>query len=247
MADDKDTPHPPNTPKPVHVGGDSLTERLLPHLKKIIAVFVGIAVVVTIVLVIRWRKHVGQEEHTTQLAQVLEVARGPVGPATPAIPGLTPPETGPRFETAQARATAVLDEMTKRDVEGPAAFRGRVLLDAGQVDQAISTYRAGQNAKGIDGVLAREGLGIALEAKAAQQTEPAARQGLLEESLAAFDAMQPDEAGPRREYMLYHQGRIQALIGKRTEAKALFEKARELGAGTELPELIEQRLAAMGS
>jgi len=247
MADDKDTTHPPNTPKPVHVGGESIADRLLPHMKKILVAFVLVAVVISVVLVIRWRKHVGQERQTAQLAQVLEVARRPVGPATPEIPGMTPPAEGPRFESAKARAEAVLAAMAKHGAEGSPAFRGGVLLDAGKLDEAITTYRAGENAKGIDGVFAREGLGLALEAKAAQEKDPAARQRLLEESLAAFGTMQPDENGPRRAYMLYHQARIQATLGKRTEAKALFEKARELGTSTELPELIEQRLAAMGS
>ena len=38
--------------------------------------------------------------------------------------------------------------------------------------------------------------------------------------------MQPDEKGPRHVYALYHQGRIQAALGKSAEAKALFEKAK---------------------
>ena len=53
-----------------------------------------------------------------------------------------------------------------------------------------------------------------------------ARQKGYAEALAAFATMQPDENGPRAAFALYHQGRMQVLLGKRAEAKALFEKAR---------------------
>jgi len=98
-------------------------------------------------------------------------------------------------------------------------------------------------------VLSREGLGLALEAKASAEKDPAARQKGLEEALAAFNAMQPDEAGARRAYALYHQARIQLLLGKRADAKALFEKAKTANkdADREIADLIEKRLAALGA
>jgi len=119
----------------------------------------------------------------------------------------------------------------------------------GHVDEAITEYRKGVAGKTVDGLLCREGLGLALEAKAAADKDPAVRQKGLEEALAAFVAMQPDDAGPRRVYALYHQARIQQLLGKRADAKALFEKAKlaNKDADHEIADLIEKRLAALGA
>ena len=97
-------------------------------------------------------------------------------------------------------------------------------------------------------MLAREGLGLALEMKAVAEKEPAARQKGLEEALAAFQAMQPDDKGPRHAFALYHQGRMLGLLGKRADAKATLEKAKEAGKDiAELPELIDERLASLGT
>jgi len=245
MAAKDESALPAGSPKPVHIGGESLADRILPHIKKILVTFVLVAVVISIFLVFRWRKQVGQERETVKLAEVLSLARQPVGAEPPAIPGVTPPKSEPKFSTSKDRADAVLAEMAKQGAEGSAAYRGSMLLDAGKIDDAIAAFRAGQSVLGIDGVLAREGLGIALETKAGSEKDPAARQKLLEEALAAFTAMQPDEAGLRRAYAVYHQGRLQLTLGKRDAAKASFEKAKELGTGTDLAELVERRLASI--
>jgi tetratricopeptide (TPR) repeat protein len=102
---------------------------------------------------------------------------------------------------------------------------------------------------GLDGVLAREGLGLALEAKATAEKDPTARQQALEDSLAAFVAMQPDDKGPGRAYALYHQGRILVQLGKRDEAKAAFQKAKDIGKDkdADLAELVDERLAMLGA
>jgi len=83
-------------------------------------------------------------------------------------------------------------------------------------------------------VVAREGVGYTLEAK-----------GELDAALEAFRAMQPDEGGPRREYALYHEGRILSAQGKKDEAKAAFEKALEKAkeVTSTLQPMIEVRLA----
>ncbi|MBA3457311.1 MAG: hypothetical protein H0T42_29790 [Deltaproteobacteria bacterium] len=246
-SQDDESALPAGSPKPVHIGGESLADRILPHIKKILVMFVLAAVVISAFLVFRWRKQVAQERETMKLAEVLSLARRPVASAAdmPEIPGVTPPKTDPTFATPKERAEAVLAEMAKQGADGNSAYRAAMLLDAGKIDDAIAEYRKGQAALGLDGVLAREGLGIALETKAGTEKDPAARQKLLEESLATFAAMQPDEAGVRRVYALYHQGRLQLTLGKRDEAKALFEKAKELGSSTDLAELIERRLAAI--
>lgn len=248
---DKDTPKATATPAPgpksVHIGDDSLADRILPHVKKILVGIVLIAVLLTIVFVIRWMNERKQAVATAKLAEVLTIARRPVGPPEfdPTNPTATP-KPDESFKTPADRAAAVLDAIAKQGTDGGSpAFKAGLLLDAGKVDEAIAAYTAGQTAKGIDGVLAREGLGIAYETKANAEKDPAARQKLLEQALAAFSTMQPDENGPRRAYALYHQGRIQLALGKKADAKASFEKAKELGAATELPELIDRRLTAM--
>ena len=245
MADKDESALPAGSPKPVHIGGESLADRILPHIKKILVMFVLAAVVISVFLVFRWRKQVGQERQTEKLAEVLSLARRPVGADMPVIPGVAPTKSEPKFATAKERADAVLAEMAKQGADGNAAYRAAMLLDAGKLDEAIAEYRKGLGAKDLDGVLAREGLGISLETKALAEKDPAARQKLLEESLAVFTTMQPDAAGVRHVYALYHQGRLQLTLGKKAEAKASFEKAKELGSSTDLAELIERRLAAI--
>jgi tetratricopeptide (TPR) repeat protein len=123
-----------------------------------------------------------------------------------------------------------------------------MLMQAGRVDEAIAEYRKNQTGRDLDAVLAREGLGIALETKAAAEKDAATRQKGLEEALSVFQTMQPDEKGPRRAYALYHQGRILALLGKNAEARAAFEKAKDLGGETgPLADAIEERLASLGA
>lgn len=236
---------PPGSPKPVHIGGESLVDRILPHIKKVLIGAVFIAVILSVVFAVRWWKHRGQETDTAKVAAVLAVGERPIVPK-----GDNPdPKVAstPSFVSTAERGNAVLAEITKHGATNIGhAYRGAALLDAGKLDEAIAEYRAGTSAKDLDGVLAREGLGLALEAKAAADKDPTARQKLYEESLAAFVAMQPVADGPRHAYALYHQGRLLALLGKRAEAKAAFEKAKELAAGLDLGELIEQRLASLG-
>jgi len=236
---------PAEPPKPVHIGGESLVDRILPHIKKIIIGILVVAAVLSVIFTIRWireRKQIGQTE---KLESVLEVAQAPIRGKDD-----KPDPKKPSYGNAKERAAAVLDTMAKQDTEaGGAAFRAGQLLDAGKLDEAIAEYRKGVADRTIEGVLCREGLGIALETKAAAEKDPAARQKGLEEALAAFSAMQPDEAGQRRTYALYHQARIQLLLGKRADAKALFEKAKQANkdADREIADLIEKRLASLGA
>ncbi len=247
MADQESEQDPANAmepPKAVQIGGESIVDRLLPHIKKILVTFIVAAVLITVILMIRWRKHVNQEDETTRIAKVLDVGRTEVGEPPPALPD-TPAPTGPRFKDAKERADKALAAMQAAGTTVTTTYRAGLLLDAGKVDDAIAEYRKATGSKGLEGVLAREGLGIALEAKASAEKDATARQKLLEESLAAFGTMQPEDKGLRRAYMHYHQGRIQALLGKKSEAKASFEKAKELGDSIELSSLIESRLAAL--
>lgn len=236
---------PAEPPKPVQLGGESFLDRIVPHIKKIIVGTIVLAVILTAIFTVRWFRDRDQIVATEKLDHVLEVAKQPIRGKDE-----KPDPKKPSFADPKERAAAVLDAIAKQGTDAVGfAFRGGHLLDAGKPDEAITEYRKGAAAKGIEGVLCREGLGIALEAKAAAEKDPAVRQKGLEEALAAFAAMQPDEAGPRRAYALYHQARIQLLLGKRAEAKALFESAKAANkeANREIADLIEKRLAALGA
>jgi tetratricopeptide (TPR) repeat protein len=242
---EKDASKAAEPPKPVHIGGESLLDRILPHVKKILVGFIVVAVVASAIFTVRWFRERKQVSATEKLDQVLEVAQQPIRRADE-----KPDPKKPSFASAKERGAAVLDALAKQGTEaGGHAFRAGQLLDAGKLDEAITEYRLGIADKTIEGLLCREGLGLALEAKASAEKDATARQKGLEDALAAFTAMQPDEAGPRRAYALYHQARIQLLLGKRAEAKTLFQKAKDLNkdADREIADLIEKRLAALGA
>jgi tetratricopeptide (TPR) repeat protein len=246
MAEPKDISKPKEPPKPVHIGGESLVDRILPYLKHIIiGVIVG-AVVLTVIFAIWAWKERGKAQETAKLAEVMRLAQRPV-----AFPGTPKDDKNPPFADPADRAKALLAELSKQDASPPGhAYRAGILLAAGDVDKAIEEYRRGQDDQGLEGVLSREGLGIALETKATAEKDAGARDKLLQEALASFQRMQPDEKGPRRVYALYHQGRVQAALGKTAEAKTSFEKANELLQSEprhELRELLQKRLAALGA
>jgi tetratricopeptide (TPR) repeat protein len=241
---EKDASKPVEPPKPVHVGGESILDRILPYMKQIIIAIAVIAVVLIVIFTIRWVKERGQIAETRKLDHILDVAREPIRAKDE-----KPDPQKPSFGDVKERGNAVLAEMAKQDTAAAGhAFRAGELMDAGKIDDAIAEYRKGTADKALEGVMCREGLGLALEAKATAEKDATARQKGLEEALAAFVAMQPDETGPRRAYALYHQGRIQQLLGKRAEAKALFEKAKTTNKGDhDLADLVEKRLAALGA
>lgn len=243
-------------PKAVNIGGESIAERLLPHIKKILTVVVLAAVVVSGIFFMRWRKTLGEEGKTAQLVDVLDTARTQINPTPePAKPGEPPPD--PSFKTSKDRADAVLAAMTKNGADGGPVYKAGALFEAGKYDEAITSYQSCINTLGLDGVLCREGLGLAQEQKALAEKDNGAKQKGLEAALATFASMQPDETGDRYAYALYHQGRVQQTLGKTADAKALFEKAKTAAATAEPPgrdpriepyqlsSLIERRLAQM--
>jgi tetratricopeptide (TPR) repeat protein len=237
-------------PKPVNVGGESLVDRIYPHRKKIgIFILLGFAVWAVVAVVIHFRD-AGQEKKAAKLAAVLDIASGKiVDPAMPVDPNNPLKNKFETFKSDADRANHVLDAMAKQGTElGGAAFKGSLLIKAGKLDEAITEYKRGQNAKGLDGVLAREGLGLAEEMKAEDEKDAAARQKGLEAALATFTTMQPDDKGPRYAYALYHQGRIQALLGKTADAKATLEKAKAAGKDSaELAPLVDEPIASLGT
>ncbi|MEZ4363221.1 MAG: hypothetical protein R3B48_23805 [Kofleriaceae bacterium] len=239
---ESETPHPDNI-KPVQIGGESFLDRLLPHMKKILAAIGVIVVVLTVVFTVLWFKERARAKETALVAEVGAVASRPVRPT-----GEEPKPHQPSFASDKERAEAVLAAISKHSTDRITnAYRGSMAFQAGQYDAAIAAYRKAVGDAGLDGALAREGLTLALEAKATAETDAAAKQKGLEEALAAAKTIQPDADGPRRIYALYHEARLLALLSKSAEAKALFEKVKTMAEGTELSELVEARLAAIGA
>jgi hypothetical protein len=239
----KPSAQPAFDPKPVQLGGESLLDRLLPHMKKIVIAIGITAAILTVVFTIRHFRERGRQKETNKLLKVVSISQREVR-----SPGAEPDPQAKEvtYATNKERADAVLAELAKEGASTGGTFKASLLIQAGRVDDAIAEYRKHTVGKTLDAVLAREGLGIALEMKAEKEKDAAARQKGLEEALAAFQSMQPDEKGPRHAYALYHEGRILAQLGKTADAKAKLEKAKELGANTKLPELIEERLAMLG-
>lgn len=235
-------------PKPVQIGGESIVDRLMPHRKKILMIILaGFAVYGAIAIVIHFRDK-KREKHTDELAAVLNVAEQKVRPAGKPADPTSKEQT---FGDAKERANAILSELARQSDEGAGpAFKASQLVTAGKLDDAITEYRKGAASPGPDGVLAREGLGLALEMKAtAKEADAATRQKGLEDALAAFKSMQPDDKGAGAAYAHYHQGRILVLLGKKDEAKAEFQKAKDIGKDKDpdLAELVEMRLAMLGA
>jgi hypothetical protein len=241
--DDPSLATPRFDPKPVQVGGESIVDRLYPYRKKIgFFVLSGFAIWGVIAVVIHF-KNAKSEKRTDKLADVLDLADHQVRPPnTPADPK-SKEET---FADPTERANKLLAELSKEgtNAAGP-TYRASLLVQAGKLDDAIAEYRKVSD-PGLDGVLAREGLGLAIEMKAEGEKDATARQKGLEDALATFKTMQPDEKGPRAAFAFYHQGRVLVLLGKRDDAKTALEKAKELGKDVpELPELIDERLSTL--
>lgn len=246
MADKPKTPSVPGlNPKAVHIGGESIVDRILPHMKKILITIGVVTVVLTIIFTRKWWIERGESKETAKVETVLLKANQAVRYGAPEQPNAKEPT----FETTAERANQVLAEMATQGVDVSPAYRAGMLLDAGKLDDAIALYKTCTNAAEFDGLTCREGLGLALEAKASIEKDSATAQKGYQEALDAFVAMQPDPEGPRYAHAMYHQGRMLQLMNRFADAKTAFEKAKEAAhtSQDQLSDLIEKRLAALGS
>jgi hypothetical protein len=230
-------------PKPVQIGGESLLDRLLPHIKKILVGAIVLAVLIGTIVMFRSCNRAKQERETTHLVTALAAGRGPSAKAD------QPPDPvkNPGFANEKARAQRVLDEADAQGVKLLPEVRGSLLIDAGKLDEAIAELGKCTEGVEVQHVTCRENLAIALEAKALANPDKAAQTRGLEEALTAFTKMQPLDDGPRRVFAVYHQGRLQIVLGKKAEAKVLLEKAKTLKPPADLAEAIDRRLAELGT
>jgi len=244
------------TSTPVVIGGDSLLDRLRPHVKKIAVGAAALAVVLTVYFTWAWFRERSAVASTAKLSDGLASLRHPVVPPPPEPkepkdskePQDEPPASQePSFASYKEQAEATLAGLSSAGgaTDSARLLEARLLLTAGKLDDAEAAYRRLSSGRSLDAVLAREGLGYVAEARAATAKDENERQRLLEATLTAFRAVQPDDKGLRRDYALYHEARILALLGKRAEARAALEKALELVPDTDLELDIQQRLAQL--
>ena len=242
---DDDAPDPSLGPTvtPVHIGGDSIVDRLLPHVKKIAVSAIALVVIISVFYTWRWYQHSKEEKATTALVKGLELGDRPV------VAEPTPEDTDPSFKTYGERAEATAAALAKAgQARGAAAlFEANQLLVAGKLDAALAAFRKLGTGDGDDAVLAREGVGVVLETQAAAAKDAAAKQQLLDQALAAYRAVQPDDKGLRRDYALFHEARVLTAMGKAAEAAAPLTRALELVPDTALKQDIENQLAVLGA
>jgi tetratricopeptide (TPR) repeat protein len=241
-----DRPKKKKKAQQVAIGPDSFIDRVQPHIAKIAVGMIALFVVLGGWVGWRWWKHRGETKDTVQLAQALDIAqRDVVAPGDQPTP---PTSTDVTYPSDKERAEAALGALARvKKVGGPLTDldRAALLMDAGKLDDAGKAYQAISGQPGLDGVLAREGLGYVAEARAALTKDAAEQQKLLEQALAAFKSMQPDDDGPRRDYALYDQARILDQMNRHAEARDLLNQALELAPQSEIAPDIKARLALL--
>src|SRR6185295_13358124 len=140
MAEEKtkrDPSKPKEGPKAVQLGGESLLDRLIPHIKKILVATVILAVLVTLFFGYRACSRSKEAKSTEKVAAVLDLAMRPIAP-----PGMKPDPEHPTFADDKERADKVLAEMANQGTDGSPGFRAAMLVDAGKLDEAIELYRS---------------------------------------------------------------------------------------------------------
>lgn len=236
-------------PKAVYVGGESLADRLLPHAKKIGAALLAVAVVLGAYFTYGWWKHRKAEKATTLLMNALNEGQlevvEPDPKAEPPDPDLPPPPRTFATEAERTEATlAALSKVSGSHRKAVALLEAKLLLSAGRAPDADKIYQSASSMKGVEGVLAREGLAYGAEQAALALDPGDARDAALRNALELYRAAQPDEEGPRRDVALYNEGRLLALLGDKDGAKAAFAKA-VAKAGEDLQATIEMRLSQL--
>jgi hypothetical protein len=241
-------------------GANRLLQRLKPYTKQL--VIGGVVILIAVFAAVGYNMYKKrQAARATELFdQAVVLYQQPVMSAEEAelIKGLNLPNTPVDFVThpsVQARAETtlvVLEELSSKYGSTGVAERARlfhagVLYDAGKYDEAAALYRefAKSDAPADQRIVAREGVGYALEAKALAAVDATARQQGLEKALEAFKKVQSKDDGIYRDYALYHQGRVLQSLERKNEAVALYNQVLETLPTTPLRGEISKRLAVL--
>jgi hypothetical protein len=233
---------------------ERLGEQLSPHKFKIFALVGALAVVLIGVSIYGWLDRRRESAATAEFQTVMETRNARISTGDePPIPGEDP--EAKVFKTAQERATATLAALEKIEKEYGSSdvakqarlVKAGVLFDLGRYDDAATAYRgvAQSPPPGALKFVAREGLGLAIEAKALAEKDAAARLSGLEAALVEFKALQPDDKGFYRDVALWHQGRVLQLLGKKPEAVALYKELADKHPASPMVSGARERLALL--
>lgn len=239
-------------------GVSRVAAKLKPYAVRI-AIVVGIvAIGLVIFSTYRWW-HQRKEGRATKLyAQAMETSKREIVAEDAPDPVATGDETADRevtYKSIDERNQAVLAILGELSSDygstGVAAqarlIEGMTLLDSGRYDDAISRLKdyAKSSSPLMLRLIAREGIGYALEGKALAEASPEAREAGLRQALAAFQAIQTKDDGPRRDYSLYHEGRMLATLEEREQAIEVFNKILALEPPSGLADKANKRLALL--
>jgi hypothetical protein len=233
----------------------SLSDTLQPHIKKIVMVAcVGIAALGAWEFM-KWRHDNKAQSATTAYVSAIKIVEAQIvaeGEPDPAEDSPVPVLT---YKTEEERRNAGLQALSGvsskhsgiklSKLTGPR--EAKLLLLAGKFDEALAAYQkfATSDAPEPMRMVALEGVGYSLEAKAMSNEDPAARQAGLEAALRAFTELQPSDGGPMRDYSLYHQGRTLVALGKPDEGIAKYQQLLTELPDSELTAVVEGRLESL--
>jgi tetratricopeptide (TPR) repeat protein len=238
-------------------GVGRVAETLKPHVRSLIGLGIALAVVLIGYSVWNWQKSRKLTEATEHYHRALLIHEVPLAsdldPAGVAATSDDIRKLPARYPDARARAEATLvalDELARHDAGGVARearlLRANVLAELGRFDDAAALYKAYAADATVPALKldAQEGLGYALERKAAAEKDAAARQQGLEAALAAFAGIKAEDTDGKA-LALFHQGRILAVLGRTDEARKKLEEAKGAKPGPALLDDVEIRLQAL--
>ena len=232
-------------------GAQRFFDYLKPHAARLAVALLVAGTILGGVLGFQWWEQRKEIRATTSYAQVVEILRRSIEDEENDKETLDPDK--PSYASEKLRDEAALNALdllqtdhAGTDVEHHAKFlRGTLLYKLARYQESVEVFR-NYTGPSIMQVQAREAIGYGLEAAALAQEDPEKRGQGLQQALEAFRAMQPDVAGYRHDYALYHQARVLTLLSKKDEAVELFRQIVGLEPESSLIDEAEQRLIALG-
>lgn len=225
---------------------------LQPHALKL-AIAGGVVVVLLVGWAIyRWMGEQRAARWGDAYTEVIAASNSPVIEPPDTDAGAPEIEPG-TYPSPEARAEAVLAAAGQIEGTGGVSaatelMRARQLMVVKRYDEAAQAYAkvAASDLPAPVILAAREGIGYAYEAKAESIEDSGQRQEALERALDAFKDMQPADDGPRRDWAMFHQARLLATLGKRDEARDLYQAILTTMPDSDLKGRVEVRLLGLG-
>jgi hypothetical protein len=230
-----------------------VSEKLKPYAWRIAVVAVVVAIGLVSFATYRWWQNRKATRATNLFVEAMEIGGRPVMAEPVDDPAGAEPE--PSFATVALRNEAQLAALSRLSSSYGSTGVGRqsrlleaaLLLQLGKHDEAIRAFQAylGRSGPEILTLIAREGIGYALEAKALAQTDAKAQAAGLREAIAAFQKIQPKADGLYHDYALFHEARILATMEEREQAIAIYNRILDLEPPSPLNDRVNQRLALL--